>query len=508
MPNGQLTRRLTTLDASFLYSEKPNMPTHIGSIGVYEGHLSREDVVRVMEQRMHLLPRYRQKAVFPPFGVAHPTWEDDPNFDVRNHVEEVTLPPPGDDQVLSEVGGRVFAPPLPRDRPLWKLVLIQGRADGNTALASLVSHAMVDGVSGVDLTLVMHDLTPDAAPPAPPAQPWQPAPLPDQLTLLEDAVRDSLVEAARRWTNQTFEPLRPRETAERTRRIMGAITASMPQMLQPAPRMPFNGPISGERSFAWASFSFAEVRAIRSVLGGTMNDVVLAVIAGALGRYLRAHNVPTAGVELRTMCPVSMRRSDERGQLGNLVSVMIAPLYVGIDDPVERLRAERTAMERLKEADQAGGFYAMTQQGDTVPPAVQAFFAGFDVPDQTFLNTVTTNVPGPQIPLYMDGRKLLAILPVSSLLGPGIGLFHAIVSYNQVLSIGANVEPRLVPDPWFYADCLKESFAELREAAEQAAPATGAPSPSVAVAAAAAVAEKPARARKPARRRAAATARA
>src|SRR5438046_2128658 len=127
-----LTRRLTTPDAGFLYSEKSNNPTHVGSIGVYEGHISRDELIEIMEQRLHLLPRYRQKVVFPPFNAAHPTWEDDPNFDIRNHIEEITLPPPGDDQVLSEVGGRAFAPPLPRDRPLWKLVLIQGRPDGNT----------------------------------------------------------------------------------------------------------------------------------------------------------------------------------------------------------------------------------------------------------------------------------------------------------------------------------------------------------------------------------------
>src|SRR5262245_52006768 len=207
----KLNRRLTTLDASFLYFETAAMPTHVGSICVYEGHVSRDEVIDVMTRRLHLLPRYRQRVVFPPFGAAHPTWEDDPEFDIGRHIEELTLPAPGDDTVLSEVGGRLFVPRLPRDRPLWKLVLIHGRADGNTAIAQMIHHAMVDGVSSVDLMMVMHDLKADAPPVAAPATPWRPAPMPDPLSLLQDAVRDSLREAAERWTDDTFRMLRPLE---------------------------------------------------------------------------------------------------------------------------------------------------------------------------------------------------------------------------------------------------------------------------------------------------------
>jgi diacylglycerol O-acyltransferase / wax synthase len=461
----RLNRRLTTLDASFLYFETPTMPTHVGSINVYEGHISREELIEIMAQRLHLLPRYRQKVVFPPFGAAHPTWEDDPDFDVANHIEEVTLPEPGDDPVLSDVGGGLFAPRLRRDRPLWKLVLIQGRADGNTAMAQMIHHAMVDGVSSVDLMMVMHDLRPDAAPISAPATAWHPAPLPDPLSLLQDAVKDSLTEAAERWTDESFRLLRPQEAAERAQRVTSAMLSSLPTMLLPAPRMPFNGPISAERSFAWASFSFTKVRAIRGALGGTVNDVVLAIVAGAIGRYLRHHGRETEGVELRSMCPVSMRPPEGRGALGNQVSIMIAPLYVGLRDPLERLRAEHAAMERLKQQDQAGGFYAMNDQASGVPPSIQAFMGQFEVRDQALFNTATTNVPGPQIPLYLSGHKLLAIFPVNNMLMPGCGLFHCILSYNQVLTIGANVDPNLVPDPWFYADCLTASFTELKEAA-------------------------------------------
>ncbi len=470
-----LNRRLTTTDASFLYVEKPTQPMHIASCAVYEGHVSREQLVDLLEARMHLLPRYRQRVVFPPFGLAHPTWEDDPSFDVANHIDEVTLPAPGDDRVLSEVGGEIHARMLDRTRPLWKIVLLQGRPDGNTAAIAMVHHAMVDGVSGVDLQMVLHDLTPDAAPPAPPAAPWQPQPQPDQLTLMQDAVRDRLTELAQTWTDEAFRLLRPRRVSERVRQLSAPLTSALPQLLNPAPRVPFNGPISGRRQFAWVELSFAEVRAVRSALGGTVNDVVLAVLSGGLGRYLRAHAVNTDGLELRAMCPVSMRRGDQQGALGNLVSMMIAPLYVGISDPVQRLTAEREGMERLKREDQAGGLYAFTELADLVPPAWQSYALRFDVPN-TLLNTVSTNVPGPQIPLYLAGRKMLAWYPMGPL-ASGIGLFNAILSYNQKLTMGATVDPTLVPDVWFYADCLKESFAELRDAAERAAAASQPPTP-------------------------------
>jgi WS/DGAT/MGAT family acyltransferase len=473
MPQGALNRRLTTLDAAFLYLEKPTQPMHVGSCTIYEGHLSGEELAQILLGRLHLLPRYRQKVVFPPFGLAHPTWEDDTDFDIRNHIEEVPLPAPGDDRAVSEVGGQTYAGMLDRNRPLWKLILLQGRADGNTAMIWKIHHAMVDGISGVDLTMVLHDLTPDAQPPAAPPTPWQPQPLPDPLSLLQDAVRDRLTEAAQTWTDEAFQLLKPAEADGRARQMTNAVTTSLPSMLQPAPRTPFNAPLSGERRFAWVELPFAAVRAIRSTLGGTVNDVVLTVIAGGLGRYLREHGYRTEGIELRAMCPVSMRRPDERGALGNLVSMMFAPLHVGIVDPVERLAAERAAMERLKSQDQAGGLYSMTTLLNRVPPAWQAMAGQFMVPN-TLLNTVSTNVPGPQIPLYLKGRKLLAWYPLGPL-ASDIGLFNAILSYNQKLTIGATVDPNLVPDVWFYADSLRKSFEELMAAAERAGAATRPP---------------------------------
>lgn len=500
MPN--LTRRLTTLDASFLYTEKRTQPMHVGSVMIYEGRITRAEMMKVLTDRMHLLPRYRQKVVFPPFGLAHPTWEDDPNFDIGNHIEEVDMPAPVDERTISKMGGAAFAKVLDRDHPLWKIVLLHG-LPGKTVSISMVHHAMVDGVSGIDLTMVMHDLTRDADPPTPPAGEWEPTPIPDPITRMQDAVRDRLTEQAQTFTNDLFRWLRPEELAARTRQFIDSARTSMPSMLQPVPATPFNGMVSDQREFGWCELNFADIRYIRSILGGTVNDVVLTIIAGGLARYLRSHGW-ASNVELRAMCPVSMRRPDQQGDLGNLVSVMLAPLFCNIDDPVERLQAERDAMNRLKEQDQAGGFYAMTEFGNQVPPALQALGAGFNFP-QTLLNTVSTNVPGPQIPLYMNGRQLLSWYPLGPL-GSNLGLFNAILTYNQKLTIGPTCDPNLMPDVWVYVDCLRESFEELMEAARQVGADEVPPPAAIVVPAARAEAPAPAKrtpaARKPATRKA------
>jgi len=202
MTQPSLNRRLTTIDSTFLYLEKAEQPMHIGGCMLYEGRVPREELARLLLDRLHRLPRYRQKVVFPPFTLAHPTWEDDPDFDIDHHIDEVMLPAPADDRTMAEVGGRVYGGMLDRRHPLWKLILLQGRSDGHTAIVWKIHHAMIDGMSGVDLTMVLHDLTPDAEPPTPPATPWQPRPLPDPITLLQDAVRDRLTEAAQSFRSE------------------------------------------------------------------------------------------------------------------------------------------------------------------------------------------------------------------------------------------------------------------------------------------------------------------
>lgn len=431
----------------------------------YAGHISREEVIRTLVDRMHLLPRYRQKVMFPLLKLAHLTWEDDPDFAVGNHIEELTLPE--DDRVLSEVAGQAYATLLNRDRPLWQVILCHGYANGNAVLIWKIHHAMVDGISSVELLTVTHDLKAKAEVPPPADVEWQPRPLPDRLTQVHQAVRERLTENVQWWTDEIFGLLNATQVKERIRQTMQTATSLLPTLLSSVPQVPFNGQLSDQRQFAWAEFSFAEIRSIRSLLGGTVNDVVLAVIAGGLGCYLRAHGISTTGMELRALCPVSMRREDERGALGNRVSFMLAPLYVDIVDPMERLAAERVALEHLKEHDQAGGFSTITDLGNRFSPLLQAMAEQL-APPNSLINTVSTNIPGPQIPLYFSGHKLLAWCPLG-ITAANIGLFNAILSYNQKLTISATVDPELMPDPWFYANCLHESFAELLAAAERSA---------------------------------------
>jgi diacylglycerol O-acyltransferase / wax synthase len=463
-----LNHRLTTTDAAFLYVEKPTEPMNIGGCLIYDGHVSADELARVLEQRLHEIPRYRQRVMFPPFGLAHPTWEDDPGFDLADHIEEITLPAPADDLMMSTVGGEFYGGVLDRRHPLWKVILLQGRPDGNTAMVWKIHHAMVDGVSGVEITMVVHDFHPEGDP-RPPAPQWKPRALPDSVVQFQDAIRDQLTDEARRWTDAVFRLLRPADSIGRDMKVAAALLAEGPKFLRPAPRTPFNAPLSGERDFAWIELPLADVREIKGTLGGTVNDVVLAIISGGLGRFLRARRYPTDGVELRTMCPVSLRPPEMQDSLGNLVSFMAAPLYVGIEDPVERLAAQRSAMEALKKDDQAGRFHELADLANLVPPGWQALTGRLFEPSITVLNTVTTNMPGPQVPLYLAGRKLLHWYPLGPL-SATIGLFNSILSYNKMLTIGVTVDSRLVPDVRRYTEFLRESFVELRDAARDAAP--------------------------------------
>jgi WS/DGAT/MGAT family acyltransferase len=393
-------------------------------------------------------------------------WLPDPAFDIKNHVEVVELEPPVDDRKLAREAARVYSGMLDRRHPLWKLIMLHGLPDDNTAVVWKVHHAMVDGVSGIDLTMAVHDLRPDADPPAPPTEPWAPAPIPDQLTLLQQAVEHTMTQTMRSMTESFFDFLRPDSLAARATGLDRTMRVTAPTMMRPMASTPWNRPVSGELDYAWVELSWSEVRAIKGALGGTVNDLVLATLAGGLGRYLRARGFATAKVELRAMCPVSMRASEEHGQLGNLVSALTAPLFVGIESPIERFNAEKAAMVALKEARAAESLHRFTRFADWIPPAMQAFAASFSVP-QPLYNTVSTNVPGPQIPLYMGGRRLLAFLPLG-IVSNNLGLFVSILSYERRMTFGLLVDARQIPDVEALAECLRESYRELREAAKVA----------------------------------------
>ena len=460
-----LNRRLSIFDAAFLYCEKSYEPLHLGFCLVYDGHISRDFMLEWLRSRLDYLPRYRQKIVFPPLKLAPPTWEDDPHFALDSHVEEVSLPAPGDEHVLSEVGGRVFALPLGRDQPLWKLILLQSESGGNTVVLWKVHHAMADLVSCVDLLTVMHGPGSNAETGLAPSSLRPPKQPPDSLTQIQDALWDQFAEA-KGWLEDQLSPWRqPSAIAGRLERMRHTLLSWGNAFSRPALAVPFNGPLSRNRYFAWIELPFSEFDTIRSVLGGTVNDLILVIIAGGLRRYLKVHGYQTGQKELRILCPVSMRCDNERGTLGNKISKVLVSLPIGIADPMQCLTIVRDSTAQLKNQDQSQGLTDWLTLLQWVPLAWPAI-AGQVVTAQPFLNTVLTNAVGPQRSLSLGPRPLASIIP---LIPPSanVGLIHAVMSYAGKLVLSVTADPHLVPDAWFYIDCLKASFEELSSRAKR-----------------------------------------
>jgi diacylglycerol O-acyltransferase len=456
--------RLSGLDASFLHLEHDAAThMHVASCMVFAGPApSHDELVAHVEARLHLVPRYRQRLAFVPFGQGRPVWVDDPHFNTRYHVQHHALPQPGSDEQLKQLAGRAFSQQLDRNKPLWELWLVEGLAGDRFALLGKTHHALVDGISGVDITTVLFDLSPDATP-TPASDPWVPRPLPSSAQLLADALLER--------TTVPGEILRGmRRTLRAPRRVVGKVVDDLAAVgsftlpgVRGAPASPLNVPIGPHRRFTWVDEDLERVKEIKNALGGTVNDVMLATVAGGLGRYLRAHDHPTLDVVLRALIPVSVRAEAERGALGNQVAAVWAGLPVGVTDPVERLTLVRHEMEGLKESGQAVGARVLTELTGFAPPTVMAQAARLQA-RQRFFNLVITNVPGPQLPLYVLGRRMLAIYPLVPL-AQNQALGVAIMSYDGRVSFGLNADFDAVPDLEALAAMLTESFDELADAA-------------------------------------------
>ena len=460
--SNNLTQRLSSQDAAFLYFERTNAPLHIGSIGIFEGQISFERLVAHLDARIALIPRYRQRLGFVPFNLLHPAWEDDPSFHIRNHVRQVSLPPPGNDQQFIELTSELFAPPLDRAKPLWETYVISGLEHERTAILSKVHHCLVDGVSGIDLLMAILDISPEPAPtPEPP--PWNPKPLAGAAARLSDAFWDQLNQQRELIQEVQETIMDPVSRLRRAQDVVRALSLASPSTLLPAPRMPFTTALGRTRRVAFSDMSFVEIREIRTSLGGTVNDVVLAVLAGALRRYLSSHGHAVDGVELRVAVPVNVRLEEEQGVLGNRVSCMVVGLPLGEADPAARLNSIRERQDELKQANQAGGFELLMRLATYTPVPVQAAMGASPIIN-TAVNLICTNVPGPMIPLYSVGHLMLAhypLVPLSLNMGLGVG----VTSYNQRLYFGLMVDPNAVPDVERLKQCLDESFLELRDAA-------------------------------------------
>jgi WS/DGAT/MGAT family acyltransferase len=450
---------MTALDAAFFNLERTGQLLHVGSVSIAEGPLDFARLVGDVAARLHLIPRYTQRVVPVPFGVAHPTWEAAPRFDVRQHVLRHQLRAPGDLAQLARLVSRLFARPLDRERPLWELHQIDGVEGDRSALFGKVHHCMIDGVSGVQLMGVLFDPSPKPAsyPPAPVAEPV-PA-LPSSTTQMWRGVRDGASALVREGRALRDLLAKPAEALAELRRTGDAVGEMLRVLLERVPPTPFNGHVSILRRVLWRTVALHELKSIKNRLGGTVNDAVLATIAGALRRYLESAGLNPDRVELRAMCPVNVRTADEHLALGNRVSMMVAPLPVGIFDPVERYRQVRAAMAQIKASGESARMTRIIDLMTLLPPALQTA-AGWLQVQSAPVNTICTNVPGPPVSLYAQGLRLETMIPLVPL-AQGIGLAFAMLSYADTLTIGVTLDPALIRDGDRIVEFLGESFEEL-----------------------------------------------
>jgi diacylglycerol O-acyltransferase len=450
--------RLTGLDASFLALEERGAHMHVGSVLLFEGDApDYDEFVGHLERRLALVPRYRQKLAFPPLVQSRPAWVDDPHFNAGYHVRHTALPEPAGERELRRLAGRLFAQRLDRSKPLWELWLVDRVGDDRFAMISKTHHALVDGISGVDIATVLFDL--DADPPEQPdPDPWVARPEPSQAALLADALRERAstpLELARAAAGAVTRP--QQALAAGAAAISGL--ASMTQAgLSGAPRSPLNVKIGPHRRCAWVDAELATFKAIKNALGGTVNDVVLTVVAGGLRTHFIAHGYDT-DVELKAMVPVSVRAESERGALGNKVAAMYAPLPIGLADPIARHRAVHEAMRGLKESGQAVGAETLTALADFAPPTI-LFQAARLQAVQRFFNLTVTNVPGPQFPLFMLGRQLARMYPLIPIV-ENAALGIAILSYNGRIDFGLVADYDALPDVDDVATAIEGAIAEL-----------------------------------------------
>jgi WS/DGAT/MGAT family acyltransferase len=451
--------RLTPLDASFLHLEDASQHMHVAAALLFTGRPpDYAKLLEHIESRLGLVPRYRQRLAEVPFAQARPRWVDDERFDLRYHVRHTALPEPGTEYELQVLAGRVFSQQLRRDRPLWELWLVSGVEGGRFAILSKTHHALVDGVSGLDILSVL--FAPESEENG---KPWRAQPSPSTIGLVAEA----LIERA----TSPAELIRPlRAAVRRPRQALGRVASTAVGAgamawagMQPAPQTPYNAQKVGpDRRFTWTRASLDAVKAIKNELGGTVNDVVLTVVTLALRRHLQRRGENVDELELKAFVPVSVRTEDQRGTLGNQVSGMIATLPVSCSDPVRCLATISAQMRVVKESGQAIGARALTELTGFAPPTVIQQASRL-VTRQRFVNLVVTNVPGPQFPLYLDGRELTDMFPMVPL-GSNLNLGVAIVSYNGTLNFGLVGDFNALYDLEDLADDFLAGLEELAEA--------------------------------------------
>lgn len=470
-------QQLSGMDASFVYLETPNTPMHIGSVAIYDpstasgGKVRFKDILRHIEARLHLARPFRQKLVRVPGNLDHPYWIEDESFDIEFHVRHIALPEPGDWRQLCIQVARLHARPMDMSKPLWEFTVVEGLDNieglpaGCFALVSKVHHAAIDGMSGVDMTSAIHSLEADSPPPAEPVTPWKPEKAPGLGELL-----------FRTHLNNLAQPLNWLQTVSNS--IPGIARLGQGwskrevsfENVKPAPRTRFNTKVGPHRAFEGALFDLNEVRAVRTaVAGATVNDVMLTVVGGALRKYLEAKGeLPKDS--MTAMAPISVRAEGEKGAMGNLVSAMVVALGTHIENPLERLAYVHGEAENSKAMTSAVGARTLSEYSKLLPSALAGLGARLytqlglaERMSQPF-NCVVTNVPGPRVPIYMAGAKMVVQYGTGPIYD-GMGLIHPVYSYGDKIAVSFVADRDAITDPAFYAQCLRDSFDELKAAA-------------------------------------------
>jgi len=466
---------MSPMDAFFLFMEREEEPMSVGCVAQFEGKIPFKKFVSHIESRLHLIPRYRQRVVPAPFNIGMPTWEFDPDFDIHNHIHQVTLDEPGDDRALRELAGELFRGMLDRSKPLWEIHVIEGLTGNRTGMFVRVHHCMVDGISGISLMYVLFDAWPKSEKIK--KEKYDPPAIPNQAQLLYDALWDNATDSLEHWSRfqKSLGEYAKGLDSSQTISAIKDFGATMRDFLSPAKRMPFNRKFSGERKLAFADFSFAEARAIRATCGGTLNDVALTILSGACQRYLVLHGESLRKRYLRVLVPVNIRTEDERGALGNRISFLPLEVPLEVKDPLERLRIINENTQELKKSRVSEAVSLMFNALQGAPAPLQALALGgvatqsiqqalglvWQVPP---MHLICTNVPGPQIPLYCVGKRLInyyPLLPIALEMGISCG----ITSYDQRLFVSFIADGNAAPDVETLMEYMRESFVELRAAA-------------------------------------------
>jgi diacylglycerol O-acyltransferase len=467
MPAKRLNQRLSNIDAAFLYLERKEIPLHIAGLCVFDGEIPFAGFVKSIDSKLHLLPRYRQVVVDPPFHLGYPSWEDDQRFDIRRHIFHATLEEPGGHAELEALAGRILSQVMDRGKPLWDIHVIDGLAGGRSAILARIHHSLADGVAGASIMKIILDQSPSSSAPARKPR-FRPAP--------HSAASRSVVDALAGALRGSVENMIAAETVlldfsrtlidDKTRDALEKLVGLLPEIAASSERFVFNKPCSGERKFCCTEFPLAEVQAVRAAAGGTINDVILTVVTRAVSRYLRAQGEKVAGRFLRIMCPVNVRQ--DRGEsLGNRITFLPVVLPLDVRNPVALLHAVAERTEIMKNARAAHAIALLGTWIGAAPPPLQALFWGAipQVPLPVALfHMICTNVPNSPTPLYAGERRMVAFYPHVPT-GYELGVNCAFQSYDGRFFCGLTADANVVPDATRLRDLVRDSFGELRRAA-------------------------------------------